>query len=441
MKKTLTGATLLALTATTAYSAGLDRSGQSTSAIFAPNGSASVSFGYVTPSVTGSDIATATTGAPGPEQYDVGESYLVPAISYTNAINDKFSYSVMFDQPYGVDVSYGGNPGANNLGGTRADLNSQALTFAGKYQINGRFSVFGGVTVQRINAEVVLSGRSYSTAIATAGAVRQFNPIRPTGTPELTSELLGTAIATANNVNLAAGQAVVDGVYGLGTYDAIIAGWGTTEANLRANGGYQFDMKDTTEANYFIGAAYEIPDIALRFAATYRFETTHNSTATEAFGALAAGTNNVQFVTPQSLNLEFQTGIAQDTLLLASYRWVEYSAVDIIPAALGQDLVNLGDSERYTLGVGRRFSDKFSGSATMIFEPEGVDNTVSPLGPTNGMFGISLAGQYTTDNMKISGGINYSWLGNAFAEVGGQSVASFQDNTALGVGFKAEMTF
>lgn len=421
MKKTLTGATLLALTATTAYSAGLDRSGQSTSAIFAPNGSASVSFGYVTPSVTGRDI----TGS-GTETYDVGEAYVLPSISYTNAINDKFSYSVMFDQPYGVNVNYGGNPATNNLSGTRADLSSQALTLAGKYQINDRFSVFGGVSVQRINAEVVLNGTAYGGAIGTA---------QTAAANGVTSTLLGGALqgnaAAITAVTTATGK----------TLPTLAGEVGAASAALTGGGGYQFDMKDTTEANYFIGAAYEIPDIALRFAATYRFETTHNSTATEAFGATAAGTNNVQFVTPQSLNLEFQTGIAQDTLLLASYRWVEYSAVDIIPAALGSDLVNLGDSERYTLGVGRRFSDKFSGSATMIFEPEGADNTVSPLGPTNGMFGISLAGQYTTDNMKISGGINYSWLGNAFAEVGGQSVASFQDNSALGVGFKAEMTF
>lgn len=421
MKKTLTGATLLALTATTAYSAGLDRSGQSTSAIFAPNGSASVSFGYVTPSVTGRDI----TGS-GTETYDVGETYVLPSISYTNAINDKFSYSVMFDQPYGVNVNYGGDPTANNLSGTRADLNSQALTLAGKYQINDRFSVFGGVSVQRINAEVVLNGQAYGGAIGTA---------QTAAANGVTSTLLGGALqgnaAAISAVTTATGK----------TLPTLAGEVGAASAALTGAGGYQFDMKDTTEANYFIGAAYEIPDIALRFAATYRFETTHNSTATEAFGATAAGTNNVQFVTPQSLNLEFQTGIAQDTLLLASYRWVEYSAVDIVPAALGSDLVNLGDSERYTLGVGRRFSDKFSGSATLIFEPEGADNTVSPLGPTNGMFGISLAGQYTTDNMKISGGINYSWLGNAFAEVGGQSVASFEDNSALGIGFKAEMTF
>jgi len=421
MKKTLTGATLLALTATTAYSAGLDRSGQSVSAIFAPNGSASVSFGYVTPSVTGRDI----TG--GTETYDVGETYVLPSISYTNAINDKFSYTVMYDQPYGVNVNYGGDPALNNLSGTRADLSSQALTLAGKYQINDRFSVFGGVSVQRINAEVVLNGTAYGNAIGLAQTAASNGVSR---------ELLAGAIIQNN----AAAITAVTTATGK-TVPTLQTEIGAASLALTGAGGYQFDMKDTTEANYFIGAAYEIPDIALRFAATYRFETTHNSTATEAFGATAAGTNNVQFVTPQSLNLEFQTGIAQDTLLLATYRWVEYSAVDIIPAALGSDLVNLGDSERYTLGVGRRFSDKFSGSATMIFEPEGADNMVSPLGPTNGMFGISLAGQYTTDNMKISGGINYSWLGNAFATVADQPVASFQDNTALGIGFKAEMTF
>lgn len=85
-------------------------------------------------------------------------------------------------------------------------------------------------------------------------------------------------------------------------------------------------------------------------------------------------------MTPQALNVDFQTGIAENTLLTASYRWAEYSAVGMIPTGLGSDLVNLDDAERWTLGVARKFSDTFAGSVSLSYEPKGDGNLVSPVG-------------------------------------------------------------
>jgi long-subunit fatty acid transport protein len=206
------------------------------------------------------------------------------------------------------------------------------------------------------------------------------------------------------------------------------------------NGGYNFSMEEDYSVGYLIGAAYEIPDIALRLAVTYRFETDHTSSTTESmFGAVVPG--SVDYVTPQSLNIDFQTGIAEGTLLTAGFRWTEFSAVDVIPTLLGSDLVNLDDSFRYSLGIARRFNDNFAGSLTLTYEPEGDGATVSPLGPTDGQFGITLGGRYTEGNMSISGGVNYTWLGDAFAGVADQPVASFSGSTALGIGLRAEFTF
>jgi hypothetical protein len=145
---------------------------------------------------------------------------------------------------------------------------------------------------------------------------------------------------------------------------------------------------------------------------------------------------SVDYVTPQSLNIDFQTGIAEGTLLTAGFRWTEFSAVDVIPTLLGSDLVDLDDSFRYSLGIARRFNDNFAGSLTLTYEPEGDGATVSPLGPTDGQFGITLGGRYTEGNMSISGGVNYTWLGDAFAGVADQPVASFSGSTALGIGLR-----
>ncbi len=199
-------------------------------------------------------------------------------------------------------------------------------------------------------------------------------------------------------------------------------------------------MEDDYSLGYVIGAAYEIPDIALRFAATYSFETEHKADTTENLFGMEFE-SDVEYVTPQSLNLDFQTGIAPGTLLLASYRWAEYSAVDVVPTMLNSDLVNLEDSHRFTLGLGRQFNEQFAGSISLLFEPETGDDTVSPLGPTDGLFGVTIGGNYVNGPMKFSGGINYSKLGDADAGIGGNSVAEFRDNSSVGIGFRAEMTF
>lgn len=406
----------LAMMASVASAGGLDRSGQSVSAIFADDNTASLSFGYVAPSITGTDSQGAS--------YDVGNNYSQIGLSYTNSINDKVNYSVIFDQPYGADVSYNTNPFISNLGGTGADLDSQAISFVARFKLNDRISFFGGIKGEAVEGEVSLNGTSYASAIAVnavAGA-----------TPGVEAETLGAALQGDPDAIAALGGLAAVGA--LGTAVATQAG------TFLTTGGYSFDMEKDTKVGYILGAAYEIPEIALRFALTYSPEIQHKAKTTEnIFGAVVTG--DVEYVTPQSVNLEFQTGIAANTLLTAGYRWTEFSAVDVIPDALGSDLVNLDDSHRYSIGMARRYSDALASSITLTYEPEGEDNLVSPLGPTNGLFGVSIGARYSEGPLNISGGVNYTKVGDALAEVGGNEAASFEDNHVWGVGFKAEMSF
>ena len=396
MKYALLSASALAISAASAHAAGLDRSGQSVAPIFAEDNTANLSFGYIMPSVTGEDSG----GANGSYDDSVGENYSVLGMSYTNRVGPRFSYSVIFDQPYGADINYGADPTLSNLGGTEADLNSEAVSFVGRYQFSDRFSVFAGVKAERVDATVSLNGQAYGQAFAAAN-----------GAPPAAIQPLGAAIA--------------------------------------ANGGYNFEMDQDTRPGYLVGAAFEIPDIALRIAGTYHFEIEHTADVTESIFSPVPPTgpgivtvdSEVDYKTPASFNLEFQTGIAADTLLIGSYRWTEFSEVDLIPTGiLNSDLVNLEDGHRYTLGVGRRFSDALSGSATVLYEPKG-EELVSPLGPTNGLWGLSVGGAYAEGAYNISGGINYSWLGDAKPEVGGVEVAEFEDNHSFAVGLRAEIKF
>ena len=410
MKYALLSASALAISAASAHAAGLDRSGQSVAPIFATDNTASLSFGYVMPSLTGEDI-----GGAGDYDDSVGENYSVIGLSYTNAVNSAFNYSVILDQPYGVDIDYGADPTASNLGGTAADLDSNAVTFVGRYRFNENFSVFAGIKAQRVKADVTLNGASYTQPFAIG------------------------AIAQSSN-GAVTEQQIAESLANLGAASPFATPVQNTQTLIANGGGYQFDMDQDTQPGYLVGAAYEIPDIALRVSGTYQFEIEHSADYDEDLGGLQSNSGEIDYVTPASFNLEFQTGIAPGTLLLASYRWTEFSEVDIVPELLGRDLVNLEDGHRYTLGLGRAFSEELSGSATIIYEPKG-DDLVSPLGPTNGLWGLSVGGRYTNGNMNISGGLNYSWVGDADAEVGGNAVASFEDNHAVGIGLRAEVTF
>lgn len=414
MKIRIISAAALLLSSTSAYASGLDRSFQSVLPIFNADNTLSFSLAHVNPNVTGTDALGAS--------YDVGESYESATLSFTKDFGENFTLAFIADQPFGADVLYGTDPATSTLGGTGADLSSEAYSLVAKYRFNDRISVFGGLKAQTVRASVNLNGQAYRNAIPVAAVA---------GAANVDATTLGAA--------LQGNAAAIAALGGLATVGALGAQVAAQQAAFDADSGYSFDMGGETEFGWIAGAAYEIPDIALRVALTYHSEIDYTANTNEQIlGNSVPGT--VEYNTPESFNLDFQTGIAKDTLLLASYRWTEFDTVDVVPLGLGTDLVNIDNGDRFTLGVGRRFNESLSGSVTLSYEPEG-DDLVSPLGPTNGLFGISVAGRYEKDNMVISGGINYSWLGDAQAEVGGQPVANFEDSSSVAVGFKIDFTF
>ncbi|MFS4583259.1 OmpP1/FadL family transporter [Phaeobacter sp. C3_T13_0] len=204
-------------------------------------------------------------------------------------------------------------------------------------------------------------------------------------------------------------------------------------------GTYNVRVNKDGAFGWVAGIAYEIPDIALRAALTYSSEITHNFDTNE---NLSPGvTTSAETKTPQSVNFDFQTGIATDTLLFANVRWAEHSVTDLIPTTLGRDLIDLDDSVTYTIGVGRKFNENWSGSLAFIYEDVDGDDRVSPLAPTQGMEAIRLGVQYQQDKMKISAGIRYTKLGDAVASPGGVPVANFRDNDAVSFGLKVGYSF
>lgn len=212
------------------------------------------------------------------------------------------------------------------------------------------------------------------------------------------------------------------------------------EASVPVVSGYTARGDTDYGFGYAVGGAYERKDIALRVALTYNSEVEHSLTTTEAGPASVTSTTNI--TTPQSVNLDFQTGVAADTLVFGSIRWANWDGVNITPtvyrSATGGSLVAYSNNTTtYTVGVGRRFSDTWSAAITATHEPS--NGGISPnLGPTDGRTAVGLGATYTQGATKITGGVQYIMIGDADTIVSstGPINGQFRDNTALAFGLK-----
>ena len=210
--------------------------------------------------------------------------------------------------------------------------------------------------------------------------------------------------------------------------------------------GYTLNAAHDTAYGYLLGAAYERKDIALRVALTY------NSAITHEFQTVELGAPSLPFETtiPQSVNLDFQTGIAADTLLFGSVRWVDWTEFDIAPVVyvglVGEPLVSYAsDRTTYTIGVGRKFNETWSGAVSFGYEAQNNDLTGN-LGPTDGIKMAGLGLTYTQGAMKISGGVRYFQIGDAQSKAPAPyppntPFGDFTDNSGYAFGMKVGFGF
>ncbi|WP_147125005.1 OmpP1/FadL family transporter [Shimia ponticola] len=456
MKKLLMSSAAIALTTTAATAGGLDRSQQSTTFLFGDPGTGAVTIARVNPKITGTDDT-------GSGDYDIGQSFTqMGAYALVDGPSD-ITFGFQYDQAFGGDVLYGGDPTTAALAGTKADFAGESLNFMAKYQMNERVSVFGGIRAQKSGGEIALGGLAYTragvsgsdaylagaragvSAALTGGPLDALAGVVSTGLSDevIQAASLGTAGATDDLAAELTGLGVpvaFAGATAAGIVGALQPAFNAAVNTTAAAGFYDLEIEDDWGFGYTLGAAYEIPDIALRLAVTYHSEVDHTANASEQL----AGTtreDKIDFTTPQSFNVDFQTGIAADTLLTFNYRWAEWGSFDVIPSLLGTDLADLDDSQRYSIGIARRINDALALSAGITYEAASNDDNVSPLSPTDGETGLNLGVRYEADGLTFSGGVGYTWIGDADAGVGGQDVASFEDNSVTTVGFRLTYEF
>lgn len=295
-------------------------------------------------------------------------------------LDERLSAAFIYDEPYGAATTY--NAGTRfqssvDSATTRVDAGSQAFTALLRYRFSERFSLHGGLRWQSI-----------------AGSVRLRGP-----------------------------------VYG-------------------GLDGYDVRFGRDHAMGVVAGGAYEIPTLALRLAVTVSSPIRHAVPTRErfGFGAVAVPDSNTEIAAPASVNLSFQTGIAADTLLFAGVRAVAWDGFDITPSALaaataGGSLVAYAhDGFTYALGLGRRFSARWSGAIQVGYEA-GNGGLISTLGPTDGFWTAGIGATYRHDDWRVSLGARHVDLGDATAAVGGVAVAEFRDNSVLSLGLKIGRSF
>ena len=248
------------------------------------------------------------------------------------------------------------------------------------------------------------------------------------------------------------------------------------DGNVTTLGG-SYAVSSTSKMGYLIGVAYSMPEIALRAELTYQPQTKFATTTAFAPSAAvvcaqmapldcsdlanagtyaltndaitAAGAASVTNLSlPDTIAFNFQTGIAKDTLMTASYRKSSWGKAQINIAAPVAITTNFDDAVSYSLGIGRKFTDSLSGSITYSKEESTGSTSTSLFSVSDGSEAISIGLQYKQDNMAISGGISQRKVGDMTVDPGFEaphplagSTMNYSGNTVTAMGLKISFSF
>ncbi|NUG00551.1 outer membrane protein transport protein [Acinetobacter oleivorans] len=441
----------------TLHAAAFDKTGQSIAAFLQPGNYFEASLG-----VTDADLSGVESGT-NPSHHsisDIANTDYRPTAALKLQLAPQYSFGLLYDQPFGADTEYSG---------------------------------LNGFVATPKDTAMLPSITTASLANATSGQA-------PTGNAKSEFDIQNLSFILGyqptKNWNLYAGP----------VYQTF-----KSQVELRGNvfslyNGYDFHTKTVGDLGWLAGLAYQIPEKAVKVSLTYRSAITHKVNATEnaplidmlstqqgrdlvnqhldymiSIGQMTSqkkaylnqiianlpeqeDTGTTKFKSPDSVNLEFQTGLRQGTLLFGSVRWVNWSDLALQPYRFGEiskvvgglstpsrpegfNLVRYYDDQwSLNLGLGQRFSPKWLSSVSVGWD-SGAGDKVSTGGPSKGYYNLGVGAQYSpTSQYFISGGVKYYWLGDAKAQLGAQAgsdyyVGEFKDNHSVSYGLKIGYKF
>lgn len=439
-------ATTLATSAT--FAAGLDRSGQDTTAFFQDGLYAEAVYTYIDGDVTGTDTS-------GNDIDNIVETYDFFRFAVKDDINDRVSVGVLYDEPLGAAVQYTGD---NNFVATDADTSISGLTNGSVTSIAAADATIAQLTTA---AQTYAAAGDTETAAAYVEQAEKLTLAKLSAIAAESTEGEGTNVEVRSNsltgiLGYKFGEDKNYQVYGGPVLQRLHGDIALRGISYSGATGYDAHISPSNALGWLAGVAYYKPEIALKASLTYRSEIDHDNNIDEVvpvgdtLGLSALDNNHMEITTPESINLDFQTGLNQTTLATAHVRYVPWSDFSITPPdynaltklSTGDDkglpIVAYDDDQwKVELGLAKRLNDKLAVSGNVGWD-SGAGNPVTSLGPIEGYYSAGLGAKYNlTDNWAVSAGGKYLWFGDAEAKVpNGNIVGNYEDNTGFVAGVK-----
>ncbi len=362
----LTAGTLLAAVSTQALAGGIERGGYNIDLLFDPSRIATdASVTYVMPERELNNVVDTDTTLPAPlnglfgvpvgggggnlngraDNVEETEAFVVPRFGFKAGLTDDIDCLAQYGEPWGAHTNPGADwAGANSNIETKIDSFSLEMTCSYKFAVGpGNLRILGGGFYQEI-------------------------------------EGFKDRLVISDDV--------------LGAVGIPLSGVGRLELGDEG-------------AGFRVGAAYEIPDIALRASLVYNSEVELDDitgvldltglplSATNPFAGRVTSVFG-EATLPQSVELKLQSGIRPGWLAFGSVKWVDWSVLQSIEfnSTIANNITSLDlfyrDGWTVSGGIGHQFNDKLSGSLALTWDR----GTSTGLGSQ-------------TDTWTVSGGVAY----------------------------------
>ncbi len=360
------GLALLALGGA-AHAGGVERSDQSVGVLFQQGRYVEFTASYIQPDVSG----VGTTLTPGRDSGSIGPDFNNVAFAYKDDINKNLSYAIIYDEPYGTNVTYPTGTGYF-AAGTEADLVTRALTGILQYNIaepssafGGQFSVYGGPRAQYIRASATVPG----VAGYSVNAESEFGY----------GYLIGTA-------------------------------WERPDLGMRASLTYTSEIKhslDTTETSRAPGTTLRQSESSLDTPESLALELRTGITPTTVLFGSVRWVPWSQFVVNPPLFASFNTGF---------------------PLAFFED-----DRITYSLGIGQAITKNVSVFGALGYEAETGSRTGN-LNPADGFIRYTLGTTIKHDRATVTIAGRYTDIGDATTVNGGDFTDNSAWTTSVKIG-------
>ena len=272
----------LAIAASHSQAGGFDNSDFNFDAIYSDRNTLKVEYGHSSVPMRATiekGIGSGNTVQSG----HIVEDLQRPVVSFSYHINDHIPCAAKYEQPYAAKVAY----------------NDDSLAYVGTDTETGEDTTFTAPIATEYESESVAVACGYRFDVSTGNFLVFAGPKSQSIKGMLSEDLSASTEVTGGDDN----------------------------SLIRFDGGH--------ELGYIAGLAYSIPEYALRASLLYHSQISYDLNGSntthlplELGGAPFRTAMKSETITPQTIELGLQSGVAENTLLAVKLRWSEYSKVN-----------------------------------------------------------------------------------------------------------------